>query len=505
MGNQIRIAHGEAEDFRRVREFLPASGFTAPAAAERLGLSDLNDFTDEFACDREKRDVNLRIADSLGVLVRLFLSGVYVPAAEVESHIPEPPLGAMVRLGLLVRFNNRFYSSVLLYQVRGLYIVSDRLTHPDGSSFENDREFVFLALTQNTESLLRMLPTTPCRRFLDIGAGTGVAALLAARDTGAEAWGVDIVPRSVFYAEFNRRLNGIENATMACGDLYKPVNGAFDRIGTHPPYVWTIASAHRPIFADGGEDGEQLVRRIVQGLPQHLEPGGRFYCLAMVSDRTDRSIEQRVRQWLGETEGEFDVAVVARETQTPMEYAMANMMQSSHPERLAQWKALIARHGITTLTYGYLVLQRAAAPRAVFNVRRQMGAESGSQELDWLLSWETAATDPDFLSGLLQSKPRPAPSLEMTVTHHVGERGLAPAQYRLRVDHPFTAELQCRQWLAYLVSRCDGARTGAEHLAHLIEKEALGEGAEEQLIRALSALVSGGFLYLEGWEPPARG
>src|ERR1700688_2432957 len=102
------------------------------------------------------------------------------------------------------------------------------------------------------------------------------------------------------------RLNRILNRTAAEGALYEPAGDlTFDRIVAHPPYV----PVYRPqlIFDSGGQDGEQIVRRIIEGLPRYLRPGGQFFALTMGTDR-ERLFERRLRDWLGEAEGEFDVA-----------------------------------------------------------------------------------------------------------------------------------------------------------------------------------------------------
>src|SRR5439155_22250135 len=118
-----------------------------------------------------------------------------------------------------------------------------------------------------------------------------------------------------FFADFNRRINGISNFVASAGDLYEPAGGlTFDRIVAHPPYV----PVYRPqlIFDSGGQDGEQIVRRIIEGLPRYLRPGGRFTALTMGSDRgdsdqgrsdRDHPFEHRLREWLGSREAEFDV------------------------------------------------------------------------------------------------------------------------------------------------------------------------------------------------------
>lgn len=83
-----------------------------------------------------------------------------------------------------------------------------------------------------------MIPASPCERFLELCCGTGIAALLAARNGAKHAYAFDIAARSVPFAEFNRRLNGLESVTIREGDLYSPSAGErFDRIVAHPPYV----------------------------------------------------------------------------------------------------------------------------------------------------------------------------------------------------------------------------------------------------------------------------
>lgn len=505
MAESFPIALGSSEDFQCVREFLIRAGYTMEAVAERLGLDDLVEFINLLAYDRERRDANLRIADSLTALVKVFLCGAFMDSAELEARFGENAFGAMTRLGLITRQDDRWYAPILLYPLRGVFVVSDRLILPDGKPADTGRDFVFLALQPNTEHYLMMLPPSPCRRFLDLGTGSGVAAAIAARNTAEMAWGTDIADRSVHFAQFNRRLNGLENISIVKGNLYEPVAGlTFDRIASHPPYVWTLALERSFIFADGGDDGERLIRGIVSGLPGHLEPGGRFYGLSMAADRKDKPLEDRIRGWLGDRAGDFDVALAVRETTAPMEFIRGNVAQTGGgPEHVARWKEAIARHEIESLVYGYIVLQRASAPRPVFTVRRNMGTASGSAELEWLLAIETAAVERDLRSLLLESKPKPAPSLEMDVLHRVGEHGLVPASHTLRVEHPFHAELECRPWLAYLMTRCDGRRSGADHAAHLREKGILSTGSDDQFFQAMTALVAGGFVWVDGLQPPS--
>ena len=106
--------------------------------------------------------------------------------------------------------------------------------------------------------------------------------------------------------------------TVVEGDMYAPVEGlTFDRIVTHPPYI--PARQTELIFRDGGQDGEQIIRRAVEGLPRFLRPGGKFYALLMATDREGEDFQQRIRKWLGPDEASFDVILVSDWLHTPEE------------------------------------------------------------------------------------------------------------------------------------------------------------------------------------------
>src|ERR1035437_2091384 len=98
----------------------------------------------------------------------------------------------------------------------------ERVASPDRDPLPMTADAVYPAGIENTVAFMATLPETPCEALLDIGTGTGIAALDGAR-LARHAWGTDIAARSVQFAEFNRRLNGIENACVLMGDLYAPV------------------------------------------------------------------------------------------------------------------------------------------------------------------------------------------------------------------------------------------------------------------------------------------
>ena len=116
---------------------------------------------------------------------------------------------------------------------------------------------------------------------LEIGAGIGLAAVLAAR-AGCRVIATDVVPAAVECARANAFLNGVaDRLEVRLGDCFEPVRGeAFDLICTSPPQMPTPPGRGRldPAAAadNGGVDGWELLDRVIAGAPAHLEPGGRL-------------------------------------------------------------------------------------------------------------------------------------------------------------------------------------------------------------------------------------
>jgi ribosomal protein L3 glutamine methyltransferase len=126
-------------------------------------------------------------------------------------------------------------------------------------------------------------------RVLDLCTGSGCLAILAARlFSNADVDAVELSPKAVEVARLNFDESGYaDRLHLFQGDLFQPVaKERYDLILANPPYVDAVAMEelppefrHEPAMAlDGGEDGLDIVRRILAEVPRHLNPGGGLLC-----------------------------------------------------------------------------------------------------------------------------------------------------------------------------------------------------------------------------------
>ncbi|CAO3400115.1 50S ribosomal protein L3 N(5)-glutamine methyltransferase [Azospirillum palustre] len=130
---------------------------------------------------------------------------------------------------------------------------------------------------------------TSVERVLDLCTGSGCLAILAARIfPEAQVDAVDLSPDALEVAKRNVADSGFaDRITLHQGDLFAPLKTRkYDVIITNPPYVDAEAmSALPPEFRAepemalaGGDDGLDIVRRILKEAPKHLTPEGGLLC-----------------------------------------------------------------------------------------------------------------------------------------------------------------------------------------------------------------------------------
>jgi len=124
---------------------------------------------------------------------------------------------------------------------------------------------------------------------LDLCTGSGCLAVLASRNfPNARIDAVDISADALAVAARNVADYGLEDRVkLHRGDLFKPLGEArYDLIISNPPYVDAEGMAELPrecraepkLAFDGGADGIDIVRRILDQAGRHLTPQGGLLC-----------------------------------------------------------------------------------------------------------------------------------------------------------------------------------------------------------------------------------
>lgn len=156
------------------------------------------------------------------------------------------------------------------------------------------------------------------RRILDLGTGSGAIALsLASELPDADITATDLSEAALQIAAENAdRLQHGERVRFLHGDLFDPVKGErFDVVVSNPPYVARRDAkslppelAHEPEMAlFAGEDGLDVIRRLVAGAGERLSPGG--WLLIELSPEQAGTVEQMLMgAGFVDVERRFDLA-----------------------------------------------------------------------------------------------------------------------------------------------------------------------------------------------------
>jgi methylase of polypeptide subunit release factors len=487
---------GTREQFDRARAFLSQNRYTEQDLCASAGVSSIYELPGEDERKSALRDET----DPQSLLVRLFLDGARFPWATVRRTFGAE-VEALESLGLLQTSrmdSDACSASVALYPNEGLYIASDKHHRIDDVADGVPGDIVYSAMTRETHRFVELMPRVQCDSYLELCSGTGIAALIAARKFATRAWAVDITERSTRFARFNAAFNEVENCVVLEGDLYAPVAGqTFDMISAHPPYVPSFET--EMVFRDGGEDGEQVTRRILAGLADHLRPGGQFWADCMMTDRDGARLEDRIRSMLGPAEAEFDVVLGQGGTLDPEEFFVRTLRTgTTHPEDFDRRRKILEQLGVERFVTALFMVQRRATARPVFTRRRIVSTETSATDFQWYLRWSTTTASPMSAEAFLNARPLAAPGVELRSRSIYQNGGWTTADTMLVTRRPFALEATCPPWFATLLGWCDGLRTAREHLQRLRDEGMIAEsGSESEFAFVIGRLADGGFVELD--------
>ena len=457
---------------------LGTGGWSAAALDDLLGT------TARAHLDRDELAPLLRRTDAgspLEVLARLFVLGVEVDLKQArQAGVPETWLvpdgygvAAAVRLQPVVH--------------DGVEVV---VAHDPARARGGVQPDQVLGVGAASLTLAAATPRALVGRTLDLGAGSGIQALLT-EDHSSTVVATDANPRATSYTRLSAALNGRE-VDARTGDLLAPVTGElFDLVVSNPPFVLGPGSGYT--YRDGGREADDLCRQLVGELPRHLVEGGTAVLLANWLHVEGEDGDDRVRSWFGP---DVDGWVVQRELAAPQDYVTAWLRDTDEGERFDElyerWLDWFALRRVEAVAFGVLAMRRRGDTRGrvwLDDVPQQLDAAWGEQVPAFFDRREALER------GVLATPWRLREDVRL---HQVAERtedGWYATSQLLQQERGLRWSGGVDAYGATLLAGCDGTRRMGDLLAVLASSAGLTEDdAAEQVLPVVERLVEQGFL-----------
>lgn len=291
--------------------------------------------------------------ERLAALVRLFALGERVPAAVARDALAQLDLDAIQAAGLLTVDGDWAVPEYRLVPHGRLFIAGD-VTRPDDPN-------VVSAFTGPSLKLIRLTPRAPVHSMLDVGAGSGVLALLGAQHCD-HVTATDVNPRALTFARFNAELNGVSNLELLEGSWFEPAAGRhFDLITCNPPYV--VSPDRDFAYRDSGLPAGELLERLTRQAGEHLAPGGLAIILCNWPHATEEDWDGPPLAAAASTG--CDTLVLGSGTVDPFDYAVSwnsppvsFVAPSALRETVARWLDYYRTTGVGAISFGAMILRR---------------------------------------------------------------------------------------------------------------------------------------------------
>jgi len=339
------LDRADARVLRETISKLKAIGYVETNVKDRLGLDDLADLNWRHV--PMYRAERLASRHPLALAIDLLLLQGALPKNELDQLFAPAEQDALRQSGILA-IDETARARASLFPVGDRPIFSDHawpeLPHPGYTTVPADH---VMAIGQDSRHLARCTTRRPFRTALDLCTGSGIHALLASAHT-ERVFAVDINPRAASCTCFNAQALGIENLEVAVGDLFEPVSGKrFDLITANPPFVPSPLDVLR--FRDGGRSGEDVQKRIVAGLADHLAPGGMAQIVTELGERDGgESIAHRLREWLHGAP--MDIHILRLREHSAATYAVGHAKGDDYQatlDSIGEWAANLRAQGYT--------------------------------------------------------------------------------------------------------------------------------------------------------------
>jgi methylase of polypeptide subunit release factors len=247
---------------------------------------------DEVGGEREEIVVaERRLSESpLETIIRL----LYLQLPVADRRLPAGVGEALVALGLAERDGGRVAPHARIIPVDDVLLASDGFTRD-----ADDPPDYVATYTPTARTCDLLTPRARCRRALDVGTGSGIHALLAARHA-KHVVATDVNERALAYTELNAALNGLDNVECRLGSFFEPAaDETFDLITCNAPFV--VSPEQRWAYRDSGFRGDDLTAHVVREAAARLADGGYATLLGSWLVVDEDLPEDRPAAWVKQT------------------------------------------------------------------------------------------------------------------------------------------------------------------------------------------------------------
>jgi methylase of polypeptide subunit release factors len=388
-------------DLPALRAFLAklgALGYNESRILARLALNDLCSLN--WRAIPIYRSERLATRDPQALAIDLFLLQGSLAPNEFPALLTPVESDLLIRNGI-VTIDGYMRSNISLYPVSKRLIFSDHawpeLPHP---GFKVPPYDLVMAVGVDSRHLARCTVRQPIDTALDLCTGSGIHALLASSHA-RHVTAVDISPRAAQCAGLNAQLAANSNFEVLTGDLFAPVQGRrFELITANPPFV--PSPLDTLCFRDGGSSGEDIQKRIVRGIADHLAPGGTAQMITELGERENETLSLRIREWLNGAP--LDFHILRLNEHSAEKYAIGHAKGDDYPaflESIHQWHSNLRAHGylrVVSVVVTFQWSQSACGAPWDREDRSAPPTRAAGREIEAIFAAERAVRRPDFNS-----------------------------------------------------------------------------------------------------------
>jgi len=491
--NEVKSAKKPAfdsdDDYKRARDLLESADYTTEGMRRALGF-------DKKAVPTTADPLLLRRTSGgspLDTLFRLFFICVPVDIGAARRALHPMDLETWENAGIIERRDGSVNSKLRLSRFKDLILAHD--FRP--TSGEKGSDFV-MGIGGATRTQAMTTVRRQCSRALDVGTGSGILALLAARHC-EEVYGVDLNPRAIAVARFNARLNEIDNVHLREGKFLEPVADLeFDLIVADPPFV--ISPPTDFLYLHGGVRGDEFCRLLARDASRQLREGGYFQMLLNWPHYREKDTASELKSWFAGIG--CDAWVLRVSTEDAAAYATSWVEHTyGHDRQIAaqmfnQWMDYYEAQEIEAMSLGVATLRRCTDRANWFSLEDAPPAvtDECGEDIEVLFASRDFSARHDN-DALLDATLRCSPQVRLEYRCEPEGNEWRMASSELRLDKALRFSSKADPFTAGLLVRCDGRTT----LRSLLPELATAAGVDLQSIEgpclhSVRQMIERGFL-----------